>query len=81
MQGGREGGGKGEGRGEARRFWRMQNTLSLTHTNKQELLSLFGLPYIVSPSEAEAQCAALDVGGLTQVGRCVCAVFLRCRYM
>ena len=36
---------------------------------KPGLLSLFGLPYIVSPTEAEAQCAALDVGGLTQVGR------------
>ena len=26
----------------------------------QELLSLFGLPYIISPMEAEAQCAYLD---------------------
>ena len=26
----------------------------------QELMSLFGMPYIVSPMEAEAQCAYLD---------------------
>ena len=32
----------------------------------QELLQLFGVPYLVSPMEAEAQCAALDVLNLTQ---------------
>lgn len=30
----------------------------------QELLQLFGLPYIIAPSEAEAQCAWLDANGL-----------------
>lgn len=33
----------------------------------QELLRLFSLPYINSPSEAEAQCAYLDAIGLTNV--------------
>jgi len=65
---GREGGTKGR---EGRRIYhfcaKRKNTLSHTHTHPKELLSLFGLPYIVSPTEAEAQCAALDVGGLTQV--------------
>ena len=37
-----------------------------THTHRN--FSPFGIPYLISPSEAEAQCAALDVGGLTQVG-------------
>lgn len=32
----------------------------------QELLSLFGLPYLVAPTEAEAQCAALNLQELTQ---------------
>ena len=30
----------------------------------QELLQLFGLPYIIAPMEAEAQCAWLDSNGL-----------------
>ncbi|XP_074657888.1 DNA excision repair protein ERCC-5-like [Tubulanus polymorphus] len=33
------------------------------HLEAQELLQLFGLPYIVCPMEAEAQCAYLDVTG------------------
>jgi DNA excision repair protein ERCC-5 len=30
----------------------------------QELLQYFGLPYIIAPAEAEAQCAWLDANGL-----------------
>ena len=34
--------------------------------SNQELLQLFGVPYLVSPMEAEAQCAMLDALGLTE---------------
>uniref|UniRef100_T1JMN9 XPG-I domain-containing protein n=1 Tax=Strigamia maritima TaxID=126957 RepID=T1JMN9_STRMM len=36
-----------------------------TYGECQELLKLFGIPYIISPMEAEAQCAKLDLLNLT----------------
>ncbi|XP_053722702.1 DNA excision repair protein ERCC-5 homolog [Synchiropus splendidus] len=40
---------------------RMANTVTgQMYLESQELLSLFGVPYLVAPTEAEAQCAALD---------------------
>ncbi|XP_056268211.1 DNA excision repair protein ERCC-5 isoform X2 [Pseudoliparis swirei] len=40
---------------------RMANTVTgQMHLESQELLRLFGVPFLVAPTEAEAQCAALD---------------------
>ena len=32
----------------------------------QELLQMFGLPWLLAPGEAEAQCAQLDTAGITE---------------
>ncbi|CAG7688188.1 unnamed protein product, partial [Allacma fusca] len=36
------------------------------YSEAQELLTLFGVPYIISPMEAESQCAFLDIACLTE---------------
>ena len=38
----------------------------------QQLIQMFGLPWLVAPGEAEAQCAQLDQAGLTQGGSIYC---------
>ena len=40
------------------------NPTNEMYAEVQELLQLFGLPYIIAPTEAEAQCAWLDAAGL-----------------
>ncbi|GFN74040.1 endonuclease-reverse transcriptase [Plakobranchus ocellatus] len=37
-----------------------------TNLDAQDLLRLFGVPFIISPLEAEAQCAFLEAAGLTE---------------
>ncbi len=47
-------------------FFRLAATITdQMYQECQELLQLFGLPWIVAPSEAEAQCAFLDMIGLS----------------
>jgi hypothetical protein len=41
-----------------------ENPTNEMYAECQELLQLFGLPYIIAPTEAEAQCAWLDAAGL-----------------
>lgn len=46
-----------------------KNELS-SFTSKQELLQLFGIPFVLSPGEAEAQCAYLDATHQTDGSIC-----------
>nr|XP_047130927.1 DNA excision repair protein ERCC-5 homolog isoform X2 [Hydra vulgaris] len=51
---------------ETRKQTRQAATLSAeVYNDVQDLLQLFGIPYLVSPMEAEAQCAALNLLKLT----------------
>ncbi|XP_039969610.1 DNA excision repair protein ERCC-5 isoform X2 [Bactrocera neohumeralis] len=52
---------------ERNRQDRMGTAINQTmHSECQELLRLFGIPYVIAPMEAEAQCAFLDSANLTQ---------------
>ncbi|KAK6623268.1 hypothetical protein RUM43_009120 [Polyplax serrata] len=42
------------------------NPTDQMYTDAQEMLKLFGVPYVVAPMEAEAQCAVLNTLGLTE---------------
>ncbi|XP_037076329.1 DNA repair protein complementing XP-G cells homolog [Pollicipes pollicipes] len=42
------------------------NVTDQMYVEIQTLLQLFGIPYVVSPKEAEAQCAFLEMAGLTE---------------
>ncbi|XP_074597839.1 rad2 superfamily protein mus201 [Brevipalpus obovatus] len=52
---------------EAKKVERQTSTVAYNMiADCRELLSLFGIPYVMSPMEAEAQCAALELQGLTE---------------
>ncbi|CAL4220032.1 unnamed protein product [Meganyctiphanes norvegica] len=52
---------------QAQKVDRVASNLSeQVYIDAQELLQLFGLPYLVAPMEAEAQCAFLDYMNMTQ---------------
>uniref|UniRef100_A0A0A9WAL1 XPG-I domain-containing protein n=1 Tax=Lygus hesperus TaxID=30085 RepID=A0A0A9WAL1_LYGHE len=53
--------------GETKREERLASTITEQITQEaQNLLELFGIPYLIAPMEAEAQCAYLDLTGQTE---------------